>query len=716
MNNLSLNVTAIQKFNTREGIFLRVMGEGTNQYLKAEKISWFGRILMWFGCSTASMRKVACFLYKHIHTLSHEGSFDLNDPKNSLGNLVQRVQKYDQSHPSRIQYYACTITSAYNDARIAQKRISTISTPLTSQPANTPVSQPATTPLVSNPSTHVAGMSTAQVVISVSSPVAAKPKTPTSIQKIAQTASTGTSPAANYSIIITTPQSPIPASKLAPLIPATPQAAATAQTFTTPQTPFTAHLTASLAHPVTPFTFPASPMPQTPAPPPSPATPRSPAVQQCLDIYKAQRSYVVKAGAYLSRDKNISKVLQPFTQTDSTNAVAAMKAIQKLFVDYSKDPHTLEALINEMSLTDIEYFCDFALCTPYSTEEKAHKDIYIDIFNIMRWSPNTGPSQLLTAILKYMTDAQLKIVISKVGKAIKNAAFFSLGEYFYSLPNAQKDVYFDEISRYSLFVNAFQNTSSATRNKIFKELAYRRLINLLDAPQKSEREIISHLDNLWSNFKDSPLEDRAYFDRLSDTHRAELLGYYSKSECTPDQFFDSLLVSDVIATSNTMLVFNALSQKPDDKLHIFISKFLDRHPSSDQVLFNYYIEKAQDRHLCLYITKILTVSSVPHKNSAIVDQAYIDGLSEKSLLFLGRAIVNAIKMKHWDLYQAVLDRILKNPTLAIQLFKDSNSIPYYKNCKIYQIPHYCRKEDSLNAIVDSMTAAQKVEWEAYKPA
>lgn len=104
MNRIEKSQLAIQQCNPKDHIFLRVVGEGCNQYLKAEKIGWFGRILMWFGCSSANMCKVARFIHSNIECLCSSTIIDLKDNENAFGKLNFRLHKYSNRHPKKIAH------------------------------------------------------------------------------------------------------------------------------------------------------------------------------------------------------------------------------------------------------------------------------------------------------------------------------------------------------------------------------------------------------------------------------------------------------------------------------------------------------------------------------------------------------------------------------------------------------------------------------------
>lgn len=100
MNRIEASILALQNYKPEQGVYLRVVGKGTSQRLEAVKMNWFGRLLMWCGCSNASMKKLANFVYQNISELTAKAQS--GNQVEHLGKLIDRVKKYARNHPSKI--------------------------------------------------------------------------------------------------------------------------------------------------------------------------------------------------------------------------------------------------------------------------------------------------------------------------------------------------------------------------------------------------------------------------------------------------------------------------------------------------------------------------------------------------------------------------------------------------------------------------------------
>lgn len=156
MTTIQDSLQAIQEYNPKAHVYLRVVGEGSNQYLKAEKIGWFGRILMWFGCSSANISKIARFVHLNIDKLCSSTLIDLKDNDNALGKLAFRLNKYNKQHPKNIEFLVEKINDVYARVRFSFLKTTAI---VYNKPAfihpqmNTPVSVTLAPVLTSPPTT-----------------------------------------------------------------------------------------------------------------------------------------------------------------------------------------------------------------------------------------------------------------------------------------------------------------------------------------------------------------------------------------------------------------------------------------------------------------------------------------------------------------------------------------------------------------------------------
>lgn len=651
MDNLLISLIAIKNYNPKDGVYLRVMGEGNNQYLKAEKINWLGRILMWFGCSTASMRKVACYLYKNIHAITQTRTFNLNDQENALGKLIGRIQKYDQSHPSRIQYYTCTITSAYNEARFTKKHKPIARTPAISQSVITKPSDP--------PGTNIIAQTPPQTIIST--PPLAKTAAPQTI-------------------------APPP-----PMASQTPSVITQAPT----QAPPAIAQISAVAHSLQP--------------------------QDYVEKYNAQRHFINNAGNFLLTNKGNNNPSDPFTPADAAKSLKAMETVQKLIEDSSKDPMALQALISEISLTEIEYYSYFALHTPYTYAEQSHQELFKDVFELLKKSQTNGSSPLLESILKCMTDAQLKKLISCVGKTKNVIACIRVGEYLPPVSTTLKDSYFCEMSK-CYFLEAFQMQSHPKRIKIYKELAYHRLLGIFKEPFSSARDgkIITYIEeNLWHRVNNA-LEDQAFLDRLSPREKESLCGYYVKLPKRSEEILSTLLINNLLSDPTTRhIVFKEIISYQMLNCTPFISIILKNSPDFDKEYFQWCFQYHRQDDLKSYLYSICE-NNVPSRHSAINEVSFINSIPEDDLLMLGVAIAEKIETFYWRNYNLVISRIFNDSKIALKLFKKLATLnhPFNTNHNCYRIPYYYKEVlqnmVGLHAIEQAMTTTQKDEWAKFK--
>lgn len=118
MNRIEDSVRAIQNFQQVKGRFLRVVGQGSSQHLEAVNLNWFGRLLMWLGCSNASMVKVAKFVAQHIDAFCSSKNANIQNDKNAFGHLIVKMQKFDKRHPHKITSLIQKIGLVYGQHRL----------------------------------------------------------------------------------------------------------------------------------------------------------------------------------------------------------------------------------------------------------------------------------------------------------------------------------------------------------------------------------------------------------------------------------------------------------------------------------------------------------------------------------------------------------------------------------------------------------------------
>lgn len=117
---LYLDSNAIREFDTEKHIYLTVKNDRGRTYLVAEKISWFGRFLMYLGWSNASMSKVIDYiaqnesfkqlsedLYQKLYSkiVKYEITHGYVGQHNAVGSYIQKNQpkvKNDRVQPPTV--------------------------------------------------------------------------------------------------------------------------------------------------------------------------------------------------------------------------------------------------------------------------------------------------------------------------------------------------------------------------------------------------------------------------------------------------------------------------------------------------------------------------------------------------------------------------------------------------------------------------------------
>ncbi len=105
---IKLSLVALEQYSPKNRAYLKIVGKGSSQHLACEKMSWIGRIFMWLGWSSASMKKIAQFAAAHFESLYKHPSAS----KAHLTGLSKRIEHYNSNHRKSIQGLVGSITSA----------------------------------------------------------------------------------------------------------------------------------------------------------------------------------------------------------------------------------------------------------------------------------------------------------------------------------------------------------------------------------------------------------------------------------------------------------------------------------------------------------------------------------------------------------------------------------------------------------------------------
>lgn len=158
------SIRAIQDCNPKDHKYLKVVGSGAGQHLEVVQKNWFGRLLMWLGCTNACMKKVIHFVGGHISTLTLAAGKN-DDAKLKLIALVGKITKYNDKHGKPKKFASVVDHIKKVSARLgktAQQKPLSVNTSLSSSPLkplntmSSPESSPPLSPM--SPGTDPVGM------------------------------------------------------------------------------------------------------------------------------------------------------------------------------------------------------------------------------------------------------------------------------------------------------------------------------------------------------------------------------------------------------------------------------------------------------------------------------------------------------------------------------------------------------------------------------
>lgn len=141
-NNIEKSLSSIQRCNSKQHLYLKVIGTGDQQYLEAVRVNWFGRLLMWLGCGNACLKKVARFMFDNRDKLFEQASAK---GKIKLKILHEKLEMYDSRHGYRMSYLISKISETFA-AQGLPKPVSLPLSPEHATPALVTLSDPALLP------------------------------------------------------------------------------------------------------------------------------------------------------------------------------------------------------------------------------------------------------------------------------------------------------------------------------------------------------------------------------------------------------------------------------------------------------------------------------------------------------------------------------------------------------------------------------------------
>lgn len=696
MNNIQDSLQAIQQYNPKEHVYLRVVGEGDNQYLKAEKIGWFGRILMWFGCSNANMSKVARFVHNNINKLCTAGVIDLKDNENALGKLNFKLHKYSKRHPKKIEPLVEKISLVYTRTRFAL---------LNPHGVNT------STSTYTLPTHHLAPISlslrnpTATVPAATTSTITSHARILNALENSMGQQSLGFLDTwKNYQLNLQVrPNFSTVMSTMAVSLQNKLSLNASVLPVSTPL-PTIAPIISSTAKLMT-----------------VPSQPCSLTGQEAVNEYEKVADSIAKVGTYdlyNGRKKGIG-----YSNTEFDQAIEALNKGKELIKESSKDQNVLKALLSSMSITMIDYLTQFSMKHTHPGLRE-HK-LYIDIFEI-RTAVKFNPSSVFNSVLNCLSIDQFKQLIKASYKHKCVNVFYNLAMHVSLIKNPQdKSILMAELSNYPDFEKTvlydFSFVTDPTEAYVNKELAFYYFQDLLKNKTLVDRDakIVRFLKHVQWHIQDhciptSPLEDQSYLDQLLPTFGSEILTFYCKSARHGKQFIESLLFKKVVKSAvdcdHLFKIFVSSHHILSSVQNKFCRTLLNETPHSDDRYINDLVAQKNHVELCKYI-KI----TLPHAKSSLEDPTYIDALTPESINLIGAALVNIIDVDNWHAFYILRKKIFKNEALTIELFNTCNTLsPTYVHFEKFKIPEFLKDYDYYTRPLKLSASAAVKQYQAAR--
>lgn len=766
MNNIHDSLQAIQQYNPKDNVYLRVIGEGSNQYLKAEKIGWFGRILMWFGCSSASFGKVARFMYINIENLCSAGVIDLRKHDNALAKLVQRVTKYDSAHPARIKHEAAIISAQFKFA-VVEAQNNNIS--INQANASNPAFSNSTNSVVSyTPSLNVAATRKAPPTKTSApmTPTQAVPMTPQAVsispERIEECINEYEKVSDDISIVVSYlinkswnkgVQEPTPAEftlaaeglkKVKELIQECSKDNKALTALFNAMTPkeiknlllFSLDLKndypASFDRSITDVfeldnetIFNPSEVFK--------AILASLSMVHLKQVIKFCSSARHKAVFY-NLAKHISSIANDkekvLMMTDLSNDPDFKAIASKAWISRKSTNSSEASLVKELAFYHLQGLLNDKMLAD-------RDDKIIEFLKMVQWQASRGP--VATSPLEdpnFMSVIEIPCTQELIKFFCQSAPEpqFVLESFFVStgIANGQikEDQVLKELAENPHFVKHnlqhYSKLNFTDPNDLIlnKKLVFRHFLNLLENTQAKDREArINDLleKTLWDSSgnlpnPNSPFEDQAFLDQLPNSLITEALTFFCQSASLhkADKFFNSLLFKKFYKNfdyANHMFkVFNDHHADPTLP-NFFCRKLLDKVELADKGLIESLINQNDHDTLCNYIK-----STLPHTRSFLENPLFIDPYLKNSIVMISAAIVNAINIGDWDKFYILNKKLFPYSDLTMNLFDECNTL--FQSFQKFEIPEYLKdySQDmhALKALVRRMVSQEREDWKKYQ--
>lgn len=631
MKNIQSSLLAIQQYNPKDHVYLRVVGEGNNQYLKAEKISWFGRILMWFGCTSANMGKVAKFIHSNIDTFCKAGIIDLKNKDNALAGLIKRISKYALGHPKRIKHEAIAIQNIYTRAVINALQ------PYTPPPA-APLNTNALVTLNPTPVTTVA--------------------TPLAAFTNATTLSTIATLKTNATVVL----NPNPVTSVA-----TPPAVV-------PPIPLAGQkCIAKLNRAYSDIAK----------------------VEDYMLGRLSDAPTKAEIANAASAMKNIKELLEENGENKKVlkTLIAAMSL--PMIETLIRFPCSIESPICDYPELDVDVFYiynfgaqqhSFAILDCMSIDQleliaKYLKKYDEDTFNklqaksLERKSFKPCDKNSFKTLASHICGLNNSPEKTRIMTALLKDSDFEIATINHWNPGKPYNEYNDSVNKelaFYYFLNLITDLSIVDR----------------------EAKINTFLEKIQWNpniayKRASPFESQELMSRWPDSLKTNLLQTCLQSAPTAKQLFNSSFIKEILIDpanyEGVFLQFMDRSTIPPFTQSEFCRAMLDLYPGSDKTLINNFLKNSDSDNIFKYL-----IMTLPHPQSILEDATFVNKLSLANRNGFGIAILHAFEADQWASFQ-ILQKICSDFTGLSTLFGECNKLPQKKASRFYTIYEECRK-------------------------
>lgn len=411
------SIAAIEHYNPKTNIYLKVVGDGPNEHLEAVKICWLGRILMWLGWTSASMKKVANYIACNMDGLCKtwfEQAQKISKSQSSFGDLVSRVSRYDKKHPKYITGLTLHIVKTYAEW------LSSINKPQTNPTtsAAVPVSkEPDAAPIV--PAPILPGpisQSPQQDETEVQAPEHdSEPDSPISTNQPSQSN-------------LTLPPIPLPVASLTQSTLAVVVPEPTLPPIAVVPDPTLAPMPSQVTQQMKPSTAPVTSQ-SVVVPPKLAVSPSQPAL---LSTKIAPRKIVPRKIAFVPMPKGSGIIrfkelrIAAWQYSEDTRlkrqnpdiinlgkkVVEDMKALKALLEEAALNPDEFKAIVKEIDYTYLKTFIQ------YGFKAFPHVNAKLEDLDVLGLYHNNGTNQVLIALMEQIPQDQLGNIVKAIGKIV----------------------------------------------------------------------------------------------------------------------------------------------------------------------------------------------------------------------------------------------------------------------------------------------------------